>query len=232
LEVKIKLGELVNFDELGFEVLEDLVAPDMVRTLLAELTQLKLEPLRGGIRRIEQLVPQVALLAISSEIMSVARKYISGQPKLVRAIYFDKSPENNWFVTWHQDRTVAVSSQFKADGWGPWSMKSGAWHVQPPIDVLKEMVTIRVHLDDATISNGCLKVIPGSHSPGILTTEEVQDKVHQKHAVYCEVPAGGAVIMRPHILHASAKSVAPIPRRILHFEYSSYKLPEGITWSQ
>ncbi|MDD4928477.1 MAG: phytanoyl-CoA dioxygenase family protein [Gallionella sp.] len=221
----------MNFDESGFEVREDLVAPDVVRTLLAELTLLKLEPLRGGIRRIEQRVPQVASLAKSSVIMSVVRKYLSGQPELVRAIYFDKSPDNNWFVTWHQDKTVAVSSRFKADGWGPWSIKSGALHVQPPVEVLKKMVTIRVHLDDATVSNGCLKVIPGSHSPGILTTEEVQDKARQAPTVYCEVPAGGAVIMRPHILHASEKSAAPIPRRILHFEYSSYKLPKGITWS-
>lgn len=221
----------MNFDELGFEIVANLVAPDVVQTLLAELTQLKLEPLRGGIRRIEQRVPQVASLARSPDIISVVRKYLSGQPELVRAIYFDKSQDNNWFVTWHQDRTVTVSNQFKADGWGPWSIKSGAWHVQPPIEVLKEMVTIRVHLDDTTVSNGCLKVIPGSHRPGILSAEAVQDKVHQEQAVDCEVPAGGAVIMRPHILHASAKSVAPIPRRILHFEYSSYKLPEGIAWS-
>lgn len=221
----------MSFDELGFEVLEDLVAPDLVQTLLAELSQLKLEPLRGGIRRIELRVPQVGLLARSPNIMSVVRKYLPSQPEFVRAIYFDKSPDNNWFVTWHQDRTVAVSSQFDAEGWGPWSIKSGAWHVQPSIDVLREMVTIRIHLDDATVSNGCLKVIPGSHSLGILTNEQVQDKVHQEPALFCEVPAGGAVIMRPHILHASAKSVAPIPRRILHFEYSSYKLPEGVSWS-
>lgn len=222
----------MSFNDLGFEILEDLVAPDVVQSLLAELMQLKLEPLRGGIRRIEQRVPQVAALANSSSLISVARKYLSGQPELVRAIYFDKSPDNNWLVTWHQDRTVAVSNQFEADGWGPWSIKSGAWHVQPPIDVLKEMVTIRIHLDDATVSNGCLNIISGSHTLGILTVEEVQVKVHQEQAVYCEVPAGGVVIMRPHILHSSGKSVSSIPRRILHFEYSSYKLPEGITWSR
>lgn len=222
----------MSFDDLGFEVMEGLVAPDLVQTLIAELIQLKLEPLRGGIRRIEQLAPQVASLAKSSEIIAIARNYLSGQPELVRAIYFDKSPDNNWYVTWHQDRTVAVSNKFDADGWGPWSIKSDVWHVQPPLDVLKEMVTIRVHLDNTTISNGCLKIISGSHSSGILTTEEMQDKVQQDQAVYCEVPAGGAVIMRPHILHSSGKSIAPIPRRILHFEYSSYKLPEGITWSK
>ncbi|WP_036254595.1 phytanoyl-CoA dioxygenase family protein [Methylobacter sp. BBA5.1] len=221
----------MKFDESGFEVRENLVAPAIVQTLLAALIQQKLEPLRGGIRRIEQRVPQVASLAKSADLLSVAGQYLSGRPEMVRAIYFDKSPDHNWFVTWHQDRTVAVSDRFEADGWGPWSMKSGAWHVQPPIDVLQQMVTLRIHLDDATVSNGCLKIIPGSHTQGILSNDKIQEKVRQEQAIYCEVAAGGAVIMRPHILHASSKSVVSIPRRILHFEYSSYKLPEGITWS-
>ena len=221
----------MSFDDLGFEVLENLLAPDVVQTLLSELTQLKLEPLRGGIRRIEQRVPQVASLAQSPELLAVAKRHLSGQPELVRAIYFDKSPDNNWFVTWHQDKTVAVSKRFKAEGWRLWTIKSDAWHVQPPIEVLEKMVTIRIHLDDATVSNGCLKIIPSSHKLGIFTVEQVQDNVRQGQAVYCEVSAGGAVIMRPHILHSSEKSIAPIPRRILHFEYSDYPLPEGITWS-
>ncbi len=221
----------MSFDDLGFEILENLIAFDRVQRLIVELTQLKFEPLSGGIRRIGQRVPLVALLAKSSDILSVAKQHLSGQPALVRAIYFDKSPDNNWFVTWHQDKTVAVSNRFEADGWRAWSVKADVWHVQPPIIVLQEMITIRIHLDNTTVSNGCLKIIPSSHTLGILTAESVQDKAHQEQAVYCEVPAGGAVIMRPHILHSSEKSVAPIPRRILHFEYSSYKLPEGITWS-
>ncbi len=228
---KCSPGVPVSFDDLGFEVIENLVAPDRVQPLIIELTRLKLEPLSGGIRRIEQQIPLVASLAKSSDILSVARQHLSGQPELVRAIYFDKSPDNNWFVTWHQDRTVAVSNRFEAEGWGAWSIKSDVWHVQPPIAVLQEIVTIRIHLDVATVSNGCLKIIPRSHTRGILTAESVQNIVHQEQAVYCEVPSGGAVIMRPHILHSSEKSIAPMPRRILHFEYSSYKLPEGITWS-
>jgi hypothetical protein len=71
---------------------------------------------------------------------------------------------------------------------------------------------------------------PSSHTLGILSAKEIQDKVQQEQAVCCEVPAGGAVIMRPHILHSSGKSASLIPRRILHFEYSSYKLPKGISW--
>ncbi|HEY6093655.1 MAG TPA: phytanoyl-CoA dioxygenase family protein [Gallionellaceae bacterium] len=221
----------MSFDEAGFEVRESLVARELVESLLAELTRLKLEPLRGGIRRIERQLPQVAALAQSPELQAVARLHLTGEPQLVRAIYFDKSPENNWYVTWHQDRTVSVSERFEADGWGPWSVKSDAWHVQPPLEVLQDMVTIRVHLDAADRSNGCLKVIPGSHNIGLLASDQVMNSVHKDRSVYCETAAGGAVVMRPHILHASEKSVVDAPRRILHFEYSSYRLPAGIQWS-
>lgn len=221
----------MNFDDSGFEVIENLVSAEMAQSLLADLTRLKLEPLRGGIRRIEKLVPRVADLACSPHLLSTAQRHLSGQPELVRAIYFDKSPENNWFVTWHQDRTVAVSDRFEAEGWGPWSIKSDVWHVQPPLEVLQNMVTVRIHLDAATTSNGCLKVLPGSHNAGLIAGGMARDYIDHDRVVYCESAVGGAVIMRPHILHSSEKSTAAMPRRILHFEYSSYRLPGGISWS-
>lgn len=221
----------MDFEEFGYEVVENLLAPEVVKILLSALESLKLDPLRGGIRRIEQIIPQVADLARSPKLLSIASNHVSGQPELVRAIYFDKTPENNWFVTWHQDRTVAVSQRFETAGWGPWSLKSDVWHVQPPMEVLQDMITIRIHLDDATALNGCLKVIPGSHCIGLLASGELQEKINKDHAVFCEVPAGGALVMRPHLLHSSEKSVEPFPRRVLHFEYSSYQLPEGITWA-
>ena len=93
------------------------------------------------------------------------------------------------------------------------------------------MVTIRIHLDAATTSNGCLKIIPGSHLAGLIASENVIAGINKEQMVYCEVAAGGALIMRPHMLHASEKSTTGNPRRVLHFEYSAYKLPHGIAWS-
>lgn len=221
----------MSFDAEGFEIIESVLPIQAVENLLDSVTQLKLEPLRGGIRRIENLLPNIALLSQSPRFANIAQKHITGKTSLVRAIYFEKSPENNWFVTWHQDRTVAVSARFEWESWGPWSIKAGAWHVQPPLEVLENMVTIRLHLDDATIENGCLKVIPGSHKYGLISTDNVMKHVHKTQAIHCESTAGGVVVMRPNILHASEKSVTPKPRRILHFEYSGFQLPKGIAWA-
>jgi ectoine hydroxylase-related dioxygenase (phytanoyl-CoA dioxygenase family) len=89
----------------------------------------------------------------------------------------------------------------------------------------------KAFLDAANRSNGYLKLIPGSHSIRLLASEKVLAEIHADQVVYCEVAAGGAVVMRPYILHSSEKSVSSLPRRILHFEYSSYNLPETISWS-
>lgn len=221
----------MSLDTVGFEVIERVLSDQEAEHLLSLLIKHKLEPLRGGIRRIEQLVPKVGSLAHSPTLLHIARAHLSGEPRLVRAIYFDKSPENNWYVTWHQDRTVAVSDRFEMEGWGPWSLKAGAWHVQPPIEVLQKMVTIRVHLDAATSANGCLKIAAGTQRLGLINSDEVLEQVDKHQVVYCEVPAGGAVVMRPHVLHGSEKSLTTTSRRVLHFEYSSFQLPKGIAWA-
>lgn len=221
----------MSLETAGFAVIERVLSDQDTEHLLSLLTRQKLEPLRGGIRRIEHLVPEVAALACSPQLTRIAQEHLSGKPRLVRAIYFDKSPENNWFVTWHQDRTVALSDRFGMAGWGPWSLKAGAWHVQPPLDVLENMVTIRVHLDAATAANGCLKIAPGSHRLGLIPSDKVLEHIDQRKVVYCEVPAGGVVVMRPHVLHASEKAITSAPRRVLHFEYSSFQLPTGIQWA-
>lgn len=221
----------MNFDDAGHKILDQVISAQEAEQLIALLSQLQLEPLRGGIRRIEQLLPDVASLAHSPSLLAIAQQHLPATPQLVRAIYFDKSPDNNWLVTWHQDKTVAVSERFDSVGWGPWSLKADAWHVQPPLDVLEQMVTIRVHLDPSTKANGCLKVVPGSHRLGLIASDKVLEHVDKDQVVYCETAAGGAVVMRPHLFHASEKSIEATPRRVLHFEYSSFQLPEGIAWA-
>ena len=220
-----------SFEHDGFEVLDDLVSAQDVAQLLAALGDLNIKPLRGGIRRIESLVPAVAELAQSANLIRVAEQHLNGKAHLVRAIYFDKTPENNWYVTWHQDRTVAVSNRFEQEGWGPWTLKDGVCHVQPPLEVLENIVTIRIHLDPATKTNGCLKIVPGSHRQGLIPSDQVIERVDKTQVAYCETSAGGALVMRPHLLHASEKSATAKSRRVLHFEYSSYQLPEGISWA-
>lgn len=218
-------------NESGYELIKNFLSMEMAISIINEVDSELVKKQGGGIRNAEKKFASVNVFASSANMLSQAEKYLTGRASLVRAIIFDKSPENNWLVTWHQDKTVAVSSKFEAEGWGPWSVKEGVHHVQPPVEVLEDMVAFRIHFDESNLQNGCLKVIPGSHVLGILSQDYIHNVDKFEAAVIVEAPALSALVMRPHLLHASNKGVKPSRRRVLHLEYSSYKLKNGTQWA-
>jgi len=176
--------------------------------------------------------PLVAQLARSQTILNLVRPHLPAEPLPVRAIYFDKSPDANWLVAWHQDLTIAVRERVEAAGFGPWSMKGGVPHVQPPMEMLERMITVRLHLDDADAGNGALRVLPGSHRFGRLSAEKIQELRATEPEALCVANAGDVLLMRPLILHASGRSNSPKHRRILHIEYAGFDLPPGLQWQE
>jgi ectoine hydroxylase-related dioxygenase (phytanoyl-CoA dioxygenase family) len=149
---------------------------------------------------------------------------------VVRATLFDKTPGANWKVPWHQDLTIAVDGRVERDGYGPWSVKNGVTHVQPPSEVLERMVTVRVHLDPCPVTNGALRVMPGTHGLGRVDQNDVSGYVDESGVVVCAAGAGDALVMRPLLLHASSASTAPGHRRVLHFDYAVGGLGDGVEW--
>src|SRR5579859_5606345 len=123
----------------------------------------QLSPVTGAGRRGILELAAIAKLSRSNRLLNLVRPHLSAQPRPVRGIYFDKTADTNWLVTWHQDLTIAVRHEIDVPGFGPWSNKDGVPHVQPPVSLLEQMLTLRLHLDDCDESNGALQVIPGSH---------------------------------------------------------------------
>lgn len=221
----------MSFQEEGFEIINDVVSANVIASITSELSAVEEKFIGGGIRNAEKRLTSVAALANSTNLISMASTYLQGEPKLVRSILFLKSPENNWLVSWHQDKTVTVSEKFDAEGWGPWSKKDEILHVQAPVDVLNKTITFRIHLDASTQDNGCLKLLPKSHLKGILTQQEINNYTKDCTPTFCVAPRGSALLMRPHILHASSKSNSSQARRVLHIEYSCYELPAPVQWA-
>jgi hypothetical protein len=150
----------------------------------------------------------------------------------VRALFFDKTPDANWKVAWHQDLSIAVAERRDVPGFTGWSLKEGVWHVQPPASVLEQMITLRLHLDDCGPDNGPLKVIPGSHREGRLSRERIEWWKTHGEVVECHVPAGGALLMRPLLLHSSSPATKPLHRRVLHVEFAAEPLPAELRWAE
>jgi ectoine hydroxylase-related dioxygenase (phytanoyl-CoA dioxygenase family) len=122
-----------------------------------------------------------------------------------------------------------VRERREVAGFGPWTIKEGIVHVQPTADILSRILAIRLHLDESGADNGPLRVIPSSHKHGRLSSEQVS-AYGRADCVVCMVPRGGALLMRPLLLHASSACSVPKPRRVIHLEFSADELPQGVSW--
>ena len=209
----------------GFELIPGACELACVEGLISNLG-----PTVGPGRRGLLAHPAVAALVRSEWVLSRLRPHLAAEPVPVRAIYFDKSPDANWLVPWHQDLTIALRERIEVPGFGPWSLKEGIPHVQPPVSLLEQMITLRIHLDAADQSNGALRVLPGSHRHGRLTSEQIQTFRLTTPEHLCSAAAGDVLLMRPLLLHASGRSTGDRHRRILHLEFAAFDLPGTLHW--
>jgi ectoine hydroxylase-related dioxygenase (phytanoyl-CoA dioxygenase family) len=185
-----------------------------------------------GIRNLLSIAPYVCELANSPSIRSIVDPLLGKQARVVRGIFFDKTPEANWKVPWHQDLTIAVRQRKEAVGFNCWTQKAGTIHVQPPTSVMEGILTLRLHLDDTNEDSGALKVLPGSHTYGRLSPTAIQRTRREKPSFVCAAKKGDVLVMRPLLLHSSSVSSNASHRRVVHLEYAPMDLPGGLEWSQ
>jgi ectoine hydroxylase-related dioxygenase (phytanoyl-CoA dioxygenase family) len=186
---------------------------------------------RGGTRSLLSRFAGVRELSQAALIQEIVQAVIGPRVVAIRAILFDKTPAANWKVPWHQDLTIAVESRVELAGFGPWTIKEGAHHVQPPVDILENMLAVRVHLDDCSEDNGPVRVIAGSHRNGRMNSEQIQAVQESNSHISCTIDRGGLLVMRPLLLHASSAAASPGHRRVIHIEYAAAGvLPEPLRW--
>lgn len=149
----------------------------------------------------------------------------------VRAIAFNKSPQSNWSLAWHQDRTIAVAKHERVSRYTNWSTKDGVAHVEPPFSLLERMITLRIHLDPVDSGNAPLMVALGSHKFGKLAESDIDDMVQNEVTMTCHAKAGDGWLYATPIVHASARSVVPESRRVIHLDFSRDALPAPLEWA-
>lgn len=225
------MNYITDLQQHGFAVLEPVLEPDRIDNLLQEIARVEnVSNLRAGIRNLLNVAPSIRTLANSDPFRSIVGSILGDEARVVRGIYFDKHKDANWKVLWHQDLTIAVRERVDVDGYGPWSIKAGIQHVQPPASILRDMLTLRLHLDDTDETNGALRVLPGSHARGRLSASDIESWKQNHPAVVCAVKKGGLMIMKPLLVHSSHSTVTARHRRVLHLEYSAAELPAGLSW--
>jgi ectoine hydroxylase-related dioxygenase (phytanoyl-CoA dioxygenase family) len=183
-----------------------------------------------AIRRFLKEIPEIESMIFNDKLRSLIDDLFGNDYFIVKSIYFDKPEESNWFVAWHQDLTIAVDKKAELHGYGPWTVKFNSFGVQPPLEILEDNFTVRIHLDDADKTDGALKVIDGSHLKGVYRTENIDWEIEKE--TICDVKAGGVMIMRPLIFHASDRSTQNKQRKVIHIEFSKTELPKEINWAE
>jgi ectoine hydroxylase-related dioxygenase (phytanoyl-CoA dioxygenase family) len=215
----------------GFAVVPRVV-DDAIRLALIRDVEESLCPSSAGVRGLAGKMESVRDFAQSETIRALVEPVLGPRARLVRSILFNKNEEANWQVAWHQDLAIAVRQRIELEGFVSWSAKEGTPHVQPPVEILEQMLNVRVHLDATDETNGALWVSPGSHRLGRLPAAEAACTAKRLGKHLCKVEAGDVLLFRPLTLHASRKVTSNRPRRVIHLEYAGVSLPVPLAWAE
>lgn len=113
-----------------------------------------------------------------------------------RAMFMNKPAQRGTHLPWHQDRWRSLDRD--------------------------PLLTVWTALDPATIANGCVQVIEGSHREGVINREHSSGWLTEQQAhrhcppdriVHLELEPGEAVLLHNWLLHASEVNGTDVARR-------------------
>lgn len=155
-------------------------------------------------RKIERLENDPLFLAYIQHprFRGITRQLIGEDVSIFRAMFMNKPAQRGTYLPYHQD----AGSQ--------WGLSQDPY------------VTIWTALDDATIENGCVQVIPGSHKLGLLserghtiTPEQEAQYCRDEDSVFLEAKAGEVFLLHNLLLHRSGINRTDCPRRAFSVVY-------------
>lgn len=126
--------------------------------------------------------------------------------------------------------TISVDKKIELEGFNYWTVKQNQFAVQPPLQILENIITVRIHLDKTDENNGALRVIPKSHLKKIYKPQNIDWKIESE--TVCDVEKGGIMLMKPLLLHSSKRTTNDQRRRVIHIEFSNQELPKELNWAE
>ncbi|XP_045923406.1 phytanoyl-CoA dioxygenase domain-containing protein 1 isoform X2 [Micropterus dolomieu] len=131
----------------------------------------------------------------SPKVQGIAKKLGLVSPVILQSMYIFKQPGIGGEVTPHQDATFLYTE--------PLGRVMGLW----------------IALEDATINNGCLWFIPGSHN-NFTGREQTYD---DEKFVAAPVKKGGVVLIHGEVVHRSAENTSEDSRHVYTFHMMESK---------
>ncbi|MGV0831169.1 phytanoyl-CoA dioxygenase family protein [Empedobacter brevis] len=226
-----------EIENLGFTTINNIYSEEEVEKIIETINQVETskDTFRKSadlfaIRQFLKEVPETQKLIFNPKLNEIIEKLFGQNYFVVKSIYFDKPETSNWYVSYHQDLTISVDQKIELENFSPWTIKQNQFAVQPPIEILENIFTIRIHLDETDENNGALRVVEKSHLKKIYRPETIDWKTEKE--VTCNVEKGGIMIMKPLILHSSSRTTNNKKRRVIHIEFSDIDLPNELNWAE
>lgn len=231
--------DLTKLEKDGFQLISGLVDHDLANTI-ATTCEAAFENDHDGVcarsshghvyaaRNLIDTIPMVRMFWQAGPLRRMLQSVLGDQFGLVRVLYFDKPPDRTWTLPWHKDTAIAVQdNSLPSTTFSRPTVKAGVPNIVASDEVLRRMLTLRIHLDAVNDENGPLRVVPGSH------TSSNGEGIGAEHSVAIHAAIGDVLAMRPLITHSSGASSPSTKRhrRILHLEFSADPtLPDGVHW--
>lgn len=216
------------FEDQGYLVVEDLIPQEWVEEIRQDLKGIHermAEAVPEGVhvswehevdpkiqRKIKQLMhaelvsPALNRLVRAPHVLDRVEALIGPEISLYHCKLLMKSARGGTITPWHQDYSYWVQEGNK------------------PL-----MVNCMVQIDDSTLQNGCLQVVPGSHKQGLLRHERKGTVFGlflpgyfepREDAIPIPLRAGSAVFFNSLIIHGSGPNESDQDRRAVTIAYN------------
>lgn len=148
--------------------------------------------------------------ALEQRVVSIAAQLLDAPPAVFGLTYLCKPAKTGLPALWHQDGA-------------PWAERLRG----------SPALTIWIALDEADTSNGCLRLIPGSHRCGaqslrpnsrtasMFGVEMDPASVDERNAIELPLEPGHGLVHHPNLIHGSGPNRSMHPRRALAIRYRS-----------
>ncbi|NIR51448.1 phytanoyl-CoA dioxygenase family protein [candidate division KSB1 bacterium] len=204
---------MANYNSEGYAVFRKVLAPELIQEARNHIEWLLQ---KNPATRPEQLHhflmqddPFWVRLVSDDRLLDIAEKFIGSDIALFASHYIAKPPLEGQAVLWHQDGTY--------------------WPLEP-----MEVVTLWLAIDDSNCENGCMRVIPATHTTRLLSENELQQRndgknvlgsgidsaqIDESKAVDIILRAGDVSVHHPNLIHGSHANTSSRWRRGLTIRY-------------
>jgi hypothetical protein len=111
-----KMISSTSVEQHGFSIIPAVLKAEEIETLREILASLEHHRSRAGIRHLLSH-PAVAKIAADPHLLGIAQSVLGSDAFPFRATLFDKSPDANWLITWHQDTALPLREKHEIPGW-------------------------------------------------------------------------------------------------------------------